>query len=75
MKQRKPEKRLAEVLAEFLVSRKFNDLPKETVNAAKGYVLDVIGCTIGASQEQQIKILTEVLTSEGGNPHSSVFGL
>jgi 2-methylcitrate dehydratase PrpD len=61
-------------LAQFLVSKKFNDLPKETVNAAKGYVLDVIGCTIGASQEEKIKILTEVFTSEGGSPHSSVFG-
>lgn len=74
MEQRKQERLLAEVLAEFLVSKKFNDLPKETINAAKGYVLDVIACTLGASQEQQIRILTEVLTSEGGNPHSSVFG-
>jgi 2-methylcitrate dehydratase PrpD len=73
MEQTMHEKRLAEVLAEFLVNTKFNDLPQETVTAAKTFTLDLIGCIIGASQEQQIKILTEVLTAEGGNPRSSVF--
>jgi 2-methylcitrate dehydratase PrpD len=73
MEQTKQNKWLVETLAEFLVNTKFSDLPRETIQAVKGFILDVIGCTIGASQEQQIKILTEVLTSEGGNPHSSVF--
>jgi len=73
MEQTKQEKRLAEFLAEFLVNKTFNDLPQETVDTVKRYVLDVIGCTISASKEQQVTIVTEVLSAEGGNPRSSVF--
>lgn len=72
MEQTKQGKWLVETLAEFLLNTKFGDLPQETVNAVKGFTLDVIGCTIGASREQQIKALTEVIASEGGNPHSSI---
>jgi 2-methylcitrate dehydratase PrpD len=73
MKQENQHKRLAEVLAEFLVGKKYEDLPEETVDKVKEFVLDVIGCTVGASQQPQIKALTEVLSAEGGNPHASVF--
>jgi 2-methylcitrate dehydratase PrpD len=69
----KQEKRIAEVLAEFLVREKFDDLPRETVEKVKEYVLDVIGCTVAASKQPQIKALLEVLRTEGGKPHSSVF--
>jgi 2-methylcitrate dehydratase PrpD len=68
------DKRIAEILAEFLVSQKYEGLPKEPIEKAKQYVLDVIGCIVGASQEQQARTLIEVMKSEGGNPHSSVFG-
>jgi 2-methylcitrate dehydratase PrpD len=69
----KQEKRIAEVLAEFLVREKFDDLPREIVEKVKEYVLDVIGCTIAASKQPQINALAEVMRAEGGNPHSSVF--
>jgi 2-methylcitrate dehydratase PrpD len=73
MEQATEQKRLAEVIAEWLVATKYEDIPRETVEVVKGFALDVIGCIIGASREQQIKILTEVLTAEGGNARSSVF--
>ena len=73
MEQTHQPKRIAEVLAEFLVGQKFEDLPKETKDQVKRYVLDVIGCTIGSSRRPQIKALTEVIKAEGGNPYSSVF--
>jgi 2-methylcitrate dehydratase PrpD len=72
MTEASEEKRLAQVLAEFLVDQKFEDLPKETLQQVKHYLIDVIGCTVGASKEQQAKVLIEVLKSEGGTPHSSV---
>ncbi len=68
----KQEKRLVEVIAEFVVSEKFETLPQETVEKAKEFALDVIGCMIGSSKRLQINILTEVLMAEGGNPRSSV---
>ena len=66
------EKRLAAAIAEWLVATKYEDLPQETVNAVKGFVLDVIGCTIGASSEPQIKALTEVISWQR---RSAEFGL
>ena len=73
MEQTIQEKRLAERVAEFLVRERYEDLPGETIEKVKEFVLDVIGCTIGASQQPQIKALTEVLIAEGGNPVASVF--
>ncbi len=67
------DKTIAQILAEFLVSCKIEDLPDDTIDMAKKYVLDVIGCAIGASLEPQIKVLDAVLKNEGGNPVCSVF--
>ncbi len=73
MEKTSQEKHVIEVLADFLVGTKFDDLPNDVVKKVKEYVLDVIGCTIAASEQPQIKALTAVLQAEGGNPHSSVF--
>jgi 2-methylcitrate dehydratase PrpD len=73
MEETAQKKTLAQILAEFLVATKFEDIPKETVDAVKGFVLDVTGCTIGASSQPQIEALTTVISSQGGNPQSSVF--
>jgi 2-methylcitrate dehydratase PrpD len=67
------EKKIAERLAEFIVNETYEALPKETVEKAKTYILDLTGCIVGASREQQAKALVEVMKEEGGNPHSSVF--
>jgi len=58
------DKRIAEVLAEFLVSQKYERLPKEPIEKAKEYALDVIGCIVGASQEQQARTLIEVMKTK-----------
>jgi len=73
MDQSVKEKTLAQVLAEFVANEKYEDLPSEAVQKVKEYVLDVIGCTVGASKEPQATILAEVLRGQGGNGHSSVF--
>jgi 2-methylcitrate dehydratase PrpD len=66
-------RRLSEVITDFLIGTGFDDLPQETVDKVKEFTLDVIGCTVGASQQPQIKALSEVLTAAGGNPQSTVF--
>jgi len=68
------DKKIAEVLAEFIVSRKYEDLPNEVLEKAKHHIIDAAGCIVGASNETQAKILLAIMGSEGGNPHSSVFG-
>ncbi|MBN1756218.1 MmgE/PrpD family protein [bacterium] len=72
MNNAKKKKQLVDILADFVVNEKFEDLPAETVEMAKKYTLDVIGCMIGSSKRPQINIMTEVITAEGGNPRSSV---
>lgn len=72
MESTNSEKRLAEVIADFVVGRNFESLPPETVEKAKEFALDLIGCMIGSSERPQINILTEVLQAEGGNSRSSV---
>jgi len=73
MESTKQEKKIAEVLAEFVVNQKFENLPKAAVEKAKTYILDLAGCIVGASREQQAHALLDVIKTEGGNPHSSVF--
>jgi 2-methylcitrate dehydratase PrpD len=66
------DKKIAEVMGEFVVRKKFEDLPKQTVERAKVFALDLVGCMIGASREQQAQILVDAVKAEGGNPQSSV---
>ena len=52
----KQEKRLVEVIAEFVVSEKFETLPPETVEKAKEFALDVIEkCPIAPDYFFQLK--------------------
>ena len=74
MKEVEWQKRILEILAEVAVNTKYDDLPRETIDQVKRFVLDVIGCTIGSSRRPQIRILCEVLKEEGGNLYCSVFG-
>jgi 2-methylcitrate dehydratase PrpD len=72
MNSAKKEKTLVEVIADFVVNEKYEDLPPVTVERAKEFALDAIGSMIGSSKRPQIKILTEFITAEGGNLCSSV---
>jgi 2-methylcitrate dehydratase PrpD len=73
MKRQNGEVSIAEVLADFVSSRTFEDLPGDAIEKAKGYALDCLGCIIGASRERQAAALFEVIKGEGGRRHSSVF--
>ena len=64
---------LVQFLADFLVGCKYEDIPEETIQKVKHYVIDVMGCMVGSSREKQAEIIKAVLTEEGGSPHSSVF--
>lgn len=67
------DRKIAEVVAEFIVGHRFEDLPEETVEKAKQYIVDVTGCMVGASREPQAQALLEVMKAEGGRSDSSVF--
>ena len=66
------DKPIAETMAELLVKTRFEDLPPETIQALKNYLIDVIGCASGANSEIQAEIVIDVMRSQGGHPDSSV---
>jgi 2-methylcitrate dehydratase PrpD len=74
MASKSEEKTVAELLADFITSQKYEDLPSEITEHVKHHIIDIIGCIAGASQETQAQLLLDFIKSEGGNPHSSVFG-
>ena len=65
---------IAETIADFVIGTRFETLPQRPVDMAKLFVVDVLGCMIGASREPQARALIDVLQEEGGAPHSSVVG-
>lgn len=65
---------IAEVIADFVIETTFQSLPQRPVDMAKLFMVDVLGCMIGAGREPQAKALIDVLQEEGGAPHSSVVG-
>ncbi|MEW6443090.1 MAG: MmgE/PrpD family protein [bacterium] len=67
------EKPIAEQLAEFAVSTRYEDLPPEVVAKVKHYLLDVIGCTVRARDEKQAEAVMAVIREQGGTPAASVF--
>lgn len=66
------DKKIAEVIAEFLVNCRYEDLPQQATEKVKEYIIDVIGCMVGASRDPQAQALLDVMNKQGGNPDSSV---
>jgi 2-methylcitrate dehydratase PrpD len=61
-------------LADFLVSISFADLPADAIDAAKIFVLDLIGCSLGAQRTDEVRVAAEVTKHLGGTPECSVLG-
>jgi 2-methylcitrate dehydratase PrpD len=73
MVNKQENKKLAEIVADFVTSQKYEDLPAGITEHVKHYIIDLVGCTVGASREHQAQALLAFVKSEGGNPNSSVF--
>ena len=66
------EKPIAETLAEYCVGLKFEDLPADVIEQVKLYIIDVIGCSIRAREEKQVKAAVAVMREQGGGEDASV---
>ena len=66
------EKKIAEIIANFVANTRYEDLPTEVITKVKEYIVDVVGCMVGGSREEQARILLGVMKEMGGNPESSV---
>lgn len=68
-------KSYTETLAEFAAKISFDDLPEDTVHAAKRLILDTVACAIGGYSNNMGKIVAEVKKELGGKPESTIMGL
>jgi 2-methylcitrate dehydratase PrpD len=73
MQKKQSSTTLAQFLADFIVGCRYEDIPVDAIQKVKHFVIDVLGCMVGASHEPQAEIIKAVLGEEGGNPQSSVF--
>ncbi len=61
-------------LAEFITSIKYEELPPAVQEMAFLCLLDWYGSALRGSLEPPARMVAEVLTTEGGNPHASFIG-
>lgn len=60
------------ILAEYVTETRFEDVPERVVAAAKGYVLDSLGCILGGAILRPGKIIIDLFTEMGGKPESTI---
>lgn len=66
---------ISKKLAEYIVTTSFKKLPVEAIESAKMTILDSITCMIGGLFTPAGKIVTNVMSKEGGNSESTVPGI
>lgn len=62
-------------LADFLAGLTFEKLPPEAIGAAKVFVLDLIGCSLGAMRTEEVRMAADVIRLLGGTDESTAIGL
>jgi len=64
---------LAQTLADFAVTLRYEDLPADVVRTAKRTILDTIGCAIGSYQAGPSRIATKLAAAVSAKPAATVF--
>jgi 2-methylcitrate dehydratase len=65
---------LADQLAEFTLSTRFEDLPEVVIVEARRRLLDAFACAVGALEEPSSSIARKAATSVRSEPGSALFG-
>ena len=61
-------------IAEYVTTAGLEDFPPEAIQAAKGAIMDCLGCMLAGSREPLAQILVDFVGSNGGNGSSSIVG-
>jgi 2-methylcitrate dehydratase PrpD len=59
-------------IAQYVSATCLEDFPPEAVNAAKGAIMDCLGCAVAGSREPLADILCRFVRANGGSPVASV---
>jgi 2-methylcitrate dehydratase PrpD len=62
------------LFAENFVKTRYDDLPRDVVEATKKEILDMLGVIVGGFSEPGVKELYEIVTEWGGKEESSIIG-
>ena len=63
-----------ETIANWIVDTSYEDIPPESVQAAREAYLDCLGLALSGSVQPLGRILTEYVRDQGGTPESTVLG-
>jgi 2-methylcitrate dehydratase PrpD len=66
--------KVTERLANYAVETSFKSFPKDVVHQAKRCFLDLVGVTLGGSNQPLGKILVKTVKDFGGKPQATVLG-
>ncbi|WP_028309292.1 MmgE/PrpD family protein [Desulfitibacter alkalitolerans] len=68
-------KKFSEIISDFIVSAKYEDIPPDVIKKAKFCLIDMLGVIIAAWSEPSSKILYEIFSKTRGVEESSVIVL
>ena len=61
-------------IADYVVSTQLEDFPPDGIQAAKGAIMDCLGCALAGSREPLADILSEFVQANGAGASASVIG-
>jgi 2-methylcitrate dehydratase PrpD len=64
--------KIENMLTEFTLDTKYDDLPSSAINLVKSIILINLGCLIAGSNLDECKKLTNVIKNWGGKPEASI---
>lgn len=64
-----------EAVSRYIADAEYSRIPGEVVEAAKGYILDSVGCTIGGTRLGPSGIVMDVFAEMGGAEEATVLGV
>jgi 2-methylcitrate dehydratase PrpD len=68
------EKGISRQCADFIAHLKYEDLDERTVQSARKYLLDWLGCVLAGSTTPAASMIGGLVEEMGGNPHSTLVG-
>jgi len=68
------EKGISRQCADFIARLKYEDLDERTVQSARRYLLDWLGCVLAGSMTPAASMIGGLVEEMGGNPHSTLIG-
>lgn len=68
------KKSISEIIAEFVLNLKYEDIPEEVVAYAKLLLIDSLGCAEAAIDEPHAKALFEAVTHKDGHDEATLWG-